>query len=327
MKLNKSTSFTLLHLLGGAKSAAKIAEQMPAVNIRSIQRALVRLDNEGLVKRHGITNPKYALEYEQILKQPIQLALLENMQRPDSSFNFGMLEWLLKRSSQNVATMLSPRKAMLDQSRPITKRELEHWTVELSWKSSALEGNTYTLLDTKLLLVSGMKAKDKTSFETQMILNHQQAIAFIIENPELFTDRIAFAAVEEIHKHISYNLGIETGIRKRPVKISASHYEPIANPSKLRECGDSALLIISREQDPFIKALLAFSLLPYLQLFEDGNKRIGRMLANAVLIHSIGRGISLKNVDAKQLALAYLSFYEFNSLNALSKILQDEIHS
>ena len=66
MKLNKSTSFTLLHLLGGAKSAAKIAEQMPAVNIRSIQRALVRLDNEGLVKRHGITNPKYALEYEQI---------------------------------------------------------------------------------------------------------------------------------------------------------------------------------------------------------------------------------------------------------------------
>ena len=327
MKLNKSASFTLLHLLGGAKSAAEITEQMPAVNIRSIQRALVRLDDEGLVKRHGITNPKYALQYEQILKQPIQLALLENMQRPDSSFNFDMLEWLLKRSSQNVATMLSPRKAMLDRSRPITKRELEHWTVELSWKSSALEGNTYTLLDTELLLVSGMKAKDKTSFETQMILNHQQAIAFIIENPELFTDKIAFAVVEEIHKHISYNLGIETGIRKRPVKISASHYAPIANPYKLRECGDSALLIISREQDPFVKALLAFSLLPYLQLFEDGNKRIGRMLANAVLIHSIGRGVSLRNVDAKQLALAYLSFYEFNSLNALSKILQDEIHS
>ena len=78
MKLNKNTSFALIHLLGGADSAAKIAEQMPSVTLRSIQRALVRLDEAGLIKRHGVNNPRYALNYDRILQQPINTRLLEN---------------------------------------------------------------------------------------------------------------------------------------------------------------------------------------------------------------------------------------------------------
>ena len=207
----------------------------------------------------------------------------------------------------------------------MTAREMEHLTVELAWKSSALEGNTYSLLDTELLLVSGIRAKNKTSFETQMILNHKEAISFITDNPELFTGEIRFATVEEVHRRITYNLGIDAGVRRRVVKISASNYQPPSSPHKIRESADSVLSVINRQTNPIAKALLAFSLMPYLQTFEDGNKRIGRLLANAILVHSIGRGVSLRGTDAKRLALAHLSFYEFNSLAGLAEILRDEL--
>ena len=207
----------------------------------------------------------------------------------------------------------------------MTPKELEYLTIELSWKSSSLEGNTYTLLDTQLLLTEGIKAKNRTEFETQMILNHKDAISFIAENSELFRSSIDFRTVEELHRIIGRNLGIESGIRKKIVRISASNYEPLSDPQQLREAADTVLSVISRATNPFVRGLLALTLIPYLQIFEDGNKRTGRMLANALLITSIGKGFSLRKTEARELALAYLSFYEFNSVKKLSKILDNEL--
>ena len=325
MRLNKNTSFVLIHLLGGASSTAQIAKRMPGPTLRSVQRALVRLNEAGIIERHGVTDPRYSLNYEKVVRQPVNFAILENIDRPRSSFNFALLDWLLSDGARVLAEAFAADKLAVSDRREMTKRELEHLTVEFSWKSSALEGNTYSLLDTELLLIQGVRAENKTNFETQMILNHKSAIDLIVEQPELFRNEITFAAVEEIHRRIGHNLGISSGIRRRIVKISASNYEPPTSPAKLRESADSILAAISQQRDPFIKALLALSWMPYLQPFEDGNKRIGRMLANAILIHSIGRGVSLRKTDAKRLALAYLSFYEFNSFEALTRILRDEL--
>ena len=209
----------------------------------------------------------------------------------------------------------------------MTAKELEYLTVELSWKSSALEGYTYTLLDTQLLLLEGVRAKNRTDFETQMIINHKDAIVFIVENTELFKDNIRFSTVEELHKIIGNNLGIPNGIRKQLVKIIASNYEPLSDPRQLKEQSDNILEIINKSRSPYIKALLALSLFPYLQAFEDGNKRTGRMLANAILISLINKGFSLRKTDARRLAIAYLAFYEFNSIRALNKILKSELQS
>jgi Fic family protein len=216
---------------------------------------------------------------------------------------------------------------LIHDNEKMSAKDLEHLTIELSWKSSSLEGNTYTLLDTQLLLVEGIKAKNKTDFETQMILNHKNAIAFIIENPELFSNDVLFSTVEELHRIIGNNLGIEAGIRKKLVRISASNYVPLANPYQLKEAMQTVLAVIGRSKSPFVRALLALSLVPYLQAFEDGNKRTGRMLANAILISTVHRGFSLRKAEARRLALAYLSFYEFNSMHALSKILKSELTS
>lgn len=327
ISINKNSSYVLLQLLQGKDTATKISDGLPGTDIRTIQRGLNRLAELGVAVKKGTNHPSYSVNYETLLRTNIPDKLLENEERPESTINLRFIDWLhsLSDSTLNETFASSDLSKKLRRQGSMTARDLEHLTVELSWKSSALEGNTYTLLDTQLLLVEGVKAKNRTEFETQMILNHKNAVAFIVENKELFEGRIAFSTVEEVHKIIGYNLGIEKGVRKKLVKITASNYIPLSNPHQLREYADVALSVISRASDPFARALLALALIPYLQIFEDGNKRTGRMLANALLIHSIGGGFSLRKVGPKQLALAYLSFYEFNSVAALSKILKAEL--
>jgi Fic family protein len=180
-------------------------------------------------------------------------------------------------------------------------------------------------LDAQLLLTEGLRPKNRTDFETQMILNHKEAVSFMMTNLDLFQHTISFATLEELHKIIGKNLGIEPGVRKKLVGITASNYTPLANPHQLREEADKILSIISRATQPYSRALLALALIPYLQVFEDGNKRTGRMLANALLLASAGRGFSLRKTDARSLAIAYLGFYEFSSLQNLDAILKTEL--
>jgi len=298
---------------------------MKGVDVRSIQRALERLSDARTVKRTGpINNPTYSIDYLNLLSFSIPDKILEDEQRPESSFNHELFEWLLNTPAADLEH--SPIGFELESTdHKISAKELEYLTVELSWKSSALEGNTYTLLDTQILLTEGIKAKGKTEFETQMVINHKNSIAFIVSNPELFNADIKFETLEELHRIISENLGIPSGVRKKLVRISASNYTPLSNPQQLRESAENALRIINKFSDPFMKSLMSLSLIPYLQTFEDGNKRTGRMLANAILISTIGKGFSLRKVTAKELALAYLSFYEFNSIKSLSKTLKTEL--
>jgi Fic family protein len=326
MRLNKNTLYILLYLLSGSKTASEISQKAPQVDIRSIQRALERLAELGLVERNGPKNsPSYSVNYLALLATKIPEKILEDEDRPESSFNHELIDWLQNIPANELEQNLGNTHITTNTEHKISAKELEYLTVELSWKSSALEGNTYTLLDTQLLLAEGVKAKGRTEFETQMILNHKDAVAFIVENTDLFSKAINFATVEELHKIIGRNLGIAAGVRKRLVKISASNYTPLANPQQLRENADRILEIIGRFTDPFLKSLLALSLVPYLQIFEDGNKRTGRMLANAILISNIGKGFSLRKVSARELALAYLAFYEFNSVKSLSEILRTEL--
>jgi Fic family protein len=327
MNLNKNTSYVLLHLLNGAMTATEVSIAMPEVDIRSIQRALLQLTELGIVTRSSRTNPTYRIAYDVLLSQSIPAKLLELTERPDSHFNFDLLTWLQDTPNDQTQVVLGDMLDLpaLEQPAKMSSKELEYLTIELSWKSSALEGNTYTLLDTQLLLLEGIKAKNRTEFETQMVLNHKDAVAFIVANQDLFSGDIQFSSIEELHRIIAHNLGIEQGIRKKLVKITASNYTPLAVLQQLREQTEAILNILNKTPNPYNRALLALALIPYLQIFEDGNKRTGRMLANAILIATIGQGFSLRKSDARQLALAYLAFYEFNALRGLAHILQVEL--
>lgn len=328
MAINKSSSYVLLNILAGHNTAATIAKEMTSVDIRSVQRSLTKLVELGLIERNGTNNPNYSIVYKNLINTLIPDKLVEDEARPESTLNSKLINWLKTIPESELELILKYDNESLKYKatgEKMTAKELEYLTVELSWKSSALEGNTYTLLDTQLLLLEGVKAKNRTEFETQMVLNHKNAISFIIENKELFEHEIKYSTVEELHRIISNNLGIESGVRKRAVKISASNYTPITNPHQLKEYAEEILMVISSIKNPALRALLALALVPYLQAFEDGNKRTGRMLANAILISSLSQGFSLRKITARQLALAYLTFYELNSLRELSRLLASEL--
>ena len=330
MVLNKSSSHALLRLLAGRTTAAEIAKAAPGVDVRTIQRAISRLLAMGLVERLGSSNnPSYGVGYDELIRVTIADKLLEDEARPATSFNHALLDWLEGQSVEQLDAVFGNTQLNLrsKSANKMSARDLEYLTIELAWRSSALEGNTYTLLDTQLLLTEGIKAKNRTEFETQMIINHKDAVAFIVENPELFSGTVGFRSVEELHRIIGKNLGIDAGVRRKIVKITATNYQPMAGPQQLREAIDRILAIVSKPRDPFARALLALGLVPYLQTFEDGNKRTGRMLANAILIISCGTGFSLRNIEARDLAMAYLKLYEFNSFQALQVILSAQLES
>ncbi len=324
MKLNRSSSYVLLRLIGGDRSSAEIGSHLKDMEMRTIQRALERLAALGFIRRAGpVNNPSYEIRYDQLLMADIPETTLTDENRPETGFNFGLMNWLERTSLDTLSGVLDSLPQHIKAGK-LTAKELEYLTVELSWKSSALEGNTYTLLDTQLLFSEGLRAKGHTEFETQMILNHKAAINFVVENQELFQRKITLPTLEQLHRTISKNMGFPLGIRRKLVRVSASNYVPLGNSHSLREQAHATLAIIGRQTDPVLKSLLALSLIPYLQLFEDGNKRTGRLLANAILITTLGRGFSLRKVDARELALAYLAFYEFGSLKRLARILAAE---
>lgn len=330
MRLNKNTHYTLLVLLAGHSKSLDIARKLPNITVRTIQRCLDTLQSSSTVIKTGPSNnPTYSVNYGQLLAQTITQKYLEDYSRPETTLNFGLFYWLAspEHTLSTVLEKIIPRNNTALSNHVMSKKDLEYLTVELSWKSSALEGNTYTLLDTKLLLEEGIKSEGKTAFETQMIINHKEAIDFSYSHPELFSENISFSTVEELHRIHTRNLGINNGIRKRTVKITATNYVPLNNPYLLRELMDKSLQVINEAQNPIHKALLALTLVPYIQAFEDGNKRLGRLLANAILINTIGTGFSLKKVSARQLALAYIEFYEFNSIKSIATIMSNELEN
>lgn len=207
----------------------------------------------------------------------------------------------------------------------IRKRELERFCVELSWKSSEIEGNTYSLFETENLLMGGTKAPGKTPGETQMILNHKTAFDTILEY-RLDFKTLTPSLVLELHNQLAYKLDIETGIRKHAVGITGTSYLPLGNPHQLKEYFDQIIATINATDHPFEKALIAGAMIPYLQPFADGNKRTGRMLTNAILLAHDYYPLSYRSVDKDIFKKSLLLFYEQNSLVAFKNLLLDQLH-
>ncbi len=201
----------------------------------------------------------------------------------------------------------------------IYKQELERLGVDLSWKSSQIEGNTYSLLETELLLKDQIQAKGKKQEEATMLLNHKVALDYIINNPAYF-EEISLKKIEEIHSLLVDELGIEKNIRKRLIGITGTNYTPLDNEYHIKEAIDQACHLVNKKDNAFEKSLLILILLSYIQAFADGNKRTARITANAILMANNYCPISFRSVDSLDYKKAMLIFYEQNNLHAFKQI-------
>jgi fido (protein-threonine AMPylation protein) len=199
------------------------------------------------------------------------------------------------------------------------QKELDRLIIELSWKSSRLEGNTYTLLDTEKLILERQEAPGHDAKEARMILNHQEAFQYIHKFSNQFK-KLTRQNLEELHAIIANDLSIATGIREKPVGVTGSKYRPLDNKYQVAEAVDALCAAVSTMKNPYVKALLALFGISYIQPFEDGNKRTARLMTIALLLAHHCAPISYRSIDENEYREALIVAYELNCIIPLKKI-------
>ena len=199
------------------------------------------------------------------------------------------------------------------------RKEFERLGIDFSWKSSQIEGNTYSLLETERLLRESKTADGKSKEEAVMLLNHKYALRFILDNPD-YLEELTIGRIEDIHTILTQDLSVDKGIRHRRVGITGTNYRPLDNEFQIREALHDMCVLINNRNNVFEKSLLALLLLSYIQPFMDGNKRTARLVANALLMANGYCPISFRTVDTIDYKKAVLIFYEQNNLYAFKEI-------
>ena len=189
------------------------------------------------------------------------------------------------------------------------KKELERFVIELSWKSSKIEGNTYTLLDTENLIKNNIASPNNTKEESQMIINHKNAFNYILKNLVIFKD-FSEDNLKKIHTLLVKDLNINTDYRTHSVGITGTKYLPLDNKYQIEDAIKELKLNLKNVKSAFVKAFITLVFISYIQPFADGNKRTARMLSNAILISNNYYPLSYRNIDEIEYKKALIIFYE-----------------
>ena len=193
----------------------------------------------------------------------------------------------------------------------------------LSWKSSQIEGNTYSLLDTETLIKENIEANGHKKEEAIMILNHKKALEFIFESKNYFKI-ITLKKLEELHALLTNDLGVDKGLRKSPVGIVGTNYKPLSNQLQIKDAVEKMITTINTTKNVIEKALITVLMISYIQPFEDGNKRTGRILANAILFAHDYCPLSYRSVRESEYKKAVILFYENNSIDYFKELFVEQ---
>lgn len=208
-------------------------------------------------------------------------------------------------------------------SQTLINKEFERIMIEFSWKSSAIEGNTYSLLGTEALIKNNVAGEGKTREETQMILNHKDAFNEAIQNKERFK-KLSYADIEYIHSVLTKKLGISKNVRNGAVAIVGTKYKPLVSSHQTEKAAREMVDLINQKDLFFEKAFLVSVLIAYIQIFEDGNKRTSRMISNAILLANNSIPLSYRIVDTEEYIKAMILFYELNNISYCKQIFIEQ---
>ena len=278
---------------------------------------------------------RYRLSPQAQLLMPLNLdtyfALEVDERQVQSSYNFELINGLLvetrlfsdKEQSHLDALQEEFRQHISELTDNEYRKEMERLGIDLSWKSSQIEGNTYTLLETERLLRESKTAEGKSKEEAVMLLNHKDALNFVLDNPD-YLKELTVSHIEDIHQLLTKDLSIDKGLRRHRVGITGTNYHPLDNEFQIREAMREACELINSKSNIFEKALLTLVLLSYIQPFSDGNKRTARITSNAILIANDYCPLSFRSVDSIDYKKAMLIFYEQNNLYAFKQIFMEQ---
>lgn len=260
--------------------------------------------------------------------------ILSIVSRPDEQRTpVGYQREFLELYQPNITSYLTPEEikkllrlgqvAFSDQAAGTYAKEiLQRLLIDLSYNSSRLEGNTYSLLDTERLINAGEVAGNKSAMEAQMILNHKDAIEFIVQSAEEID--LNRYTILNLHGLLSNNLlpnpAASGRLRTFGVGIGKSVYTPLAMPQLIEEMFELMLGKARQILSPFEQAFFIMVQLPYLQPFEDVNKRVSRLAANIPLNRHNLAPLSFVDVPDDLYILGLLAVYELNRVELLKDV-------
>jgi Fic family protein len=320
-----------------SSSRVEIAEALTnAPNERTLKRIIAECVQKGDIVVSGKGKAtKYSLSAQAHLMMPLNIDTYfindVDERRIQEGYNFNLICEVLP----NVTLFTAEEKSRLTKAHNTFlanmstlsdleyRKEMERLGVDLSWKSSQIEGNTYSLLETERLLKEKQSAQGKTKEEAVMLLNHKDALDFILDSPD-YLKELSIRRIEDIHSILTKDLVVGSGIRKRRVGITGTNYRPLDNEFQIREALDDTCRLINGKEDVFEKALLALVLLSYIQPFTDGNKRTARICSNAIFMAWGYCPLSFRTVDSIDYKKAMLMFYEQNNIAAFKQIFIEQ---
>ena len=278
---------------------------------------------------------KYKLTPQAHVTMPLDLATYFNKdideREVQESFNFDLIRDVLPRveifTKEELEVLNAAQKEFEKNTEGMTeleyRKEMERLGVDLSWKSSQIEGNTYSLLETERLLKDKQTASGKTKEEAIMLLNHKDALDFVLDAPD-YLKELSVHRIEDLHSILTKELEVDRNIRHRRVGITGTNYRPLDNEFQIREALEDTCTLVNGKDNVFEKAILTLVLLSYIQAFVDGNKRTARITSNAILIANGYCPISFRTVDSIDYKKAMLMFYEQNNIAAFKKIFIEQ---
>ena len=278
---------------------------------------------------------KYKLTPQAHVTMPLDLATYFDKdideREVQESFNFDLIRDVLPKveifTKEELEVLKDAQMKFEKNTEGMTeleyRKEMERLGVDLSWKSSQIEGNTYSLLETERLLKDKQTASGKTKEEAIMLLNHKDALDFVLDIPD-YLKELSVHRIEDIHSILTKELEVDRNIRHRRVGITGTNYRPLDNEFQIREALENTCTLVNGKDNVFEKALLTLVLLSYIQAFVDGNKRTARITSNAVLIANGYCPISFRTVDSIDYKKAMLMFYEQNNIVAFKKIFIEQ---
>lgn len=278
---------------------------------------------------------KYKLTPQAHVTMPLDLATYFDKdideREVQESFNFDLIRNVLPKveifTKEELEVLNAAQMEFKKNTEGMTeleyRKEMERLGVDLSWKSSQIEGNTYSLLETERLLKDKQTASGKTKEEAIMLFNHKDALDFVLDIPD-YLKELSVHRIEDIHSILTKELEVDRNIRHRRVGITGTNYRPLDNEFQIREALEDTCTLVNGKDNVFEKALLTLVLLSYIQAFVDGNKRTARITSNAILIANGYCPISFRTVDSIDYKKAMLMFYEQNNIAAFKKIFIEQ---
>lgn len=348
-EISKEEIDELIELLAKFPDGASIQDILNMPNMmemqrRSLQRRLAFLIKVGRIivigesraRRYKLPQDKNTAETKKEYKIPlstvsenIQKLIIQPIQaRTPVGYNRKFLDEYRPNITSYLPDSISKKffeLAKTDGNLPAgtyAREILNRLLIDLSWNSSRLEGNTYSLLETELLLEFSEVAEGKDLLETQMILNHKAAIEFLVDSADQID--VNKQTVLNVHALLSDNLLADPKacgrIRSKMIGIAKSVYHPLAVPDLVNECFEQVLDTAKAIRNPFEQAFFLMVHIPYLQPFEDVNKRVSRLIANIPLIRLNLSPLSFVDVPQKTYINGLLAVYELNQIDLLRDV-------